>query len=126
MLTGSIPPTYSNTHRYVCHCWHCGQQFSAKYPLAKWCSYRCCNDAYVERRRERRRIARQKTCAECGVDFEASRKDAKYCTLKCKQKAYRKRTVTEVGCGKSLSSVRLRPFTSQQGYSVREAPMRAG
>ncbi len=98
-------PTYCpNASRYVCQCRHCERQFSAKYPLAKWCSDQCRNEAYVERRRERRRLARQKKCEACHGEFQASRKDAKYCSAKCKQKGYRERVVTDTGCGKSAAT----------------------
>lgn len=75
---------------YKISCRHCGKEFFAQRPDARYCSYRCTNDAYIQRRRARRAASRQKKCATCGTGFVAQRKDAKYCNNACKQKAYRK------------------------------------
>jgi len=82
---------------YKLSCQHCGATFYRWYPLAKWCSYRCRNDAHIQRRRERRRLARMKKCHECGAPFEARRCDAKFCSVACRQRAHRRR-VTDAGC----------------------------
>lgn len=76
-------------HKFNCH--HCGKEAYAEYPHAKYCSYRCTNDAYIKRRKERRQEARKKNCMMCGRRFEAKRNDAKYCSLACKQSSYRRR-----------------------------------
>ena len=39
---------------YRLECWHCGREFYARYPLARYCTYRCVNDAYQKRRKERK------------------------------------------------------------------------
>lgn len=78
-------------------CWRCGGRFDALHPLARYCSYRCTNDAYIDRRRERRKQARVKTCGECATPFTAPRSDAKFCSPKCRQAAYRERRVTGAG-----------------------------
>lgn len=85
---------------YVLQCHRCGEDFRAIYPTGKWCSYRCSNDAYIDRRREWRREARILNCGQCGVRFNAKRRDASFCSPACKQRAYRLRTVTALGCDK--------------------------
>lgn len=57
----------------------------------KYCSQRCVNDAYMERRRQRHEAQLQKVCAVCGKPFTAKRVDAEYCSPACKQSAYRRR-----------------------------------
>lgn len=71
-------------------CWHCQQPFYAKHPLARYCSYRCTNDAFIARRRESRARAREKVCRTCQSGFIAKRADTKYCSQKCRQAAYRR------------------------------------
>ncbi|MBG9940590.1 hypothetical protein ABD77_00790 [Brevibacillus formosus] len=78
----------SRCYRRNCH--HCSVEFFAQRPEARYCSYRCTNDAYIKRRKLRREENREKKCVACGVDFTAKRNDAKYCCGACKQKAYRK------------------------------------
>lgn len=63
----------------------------------KYCSQRCVNDAYMERRRQRHEAQLQKVCAVCGKPFTARRADAMYCSPACKQTAYRRR-VTDNRC----------------------------
>jgi len=65
----------------------------------KYCSQRCCNDAYMERRRQRHIVSLQKKCVVCGKSFTAKRADTRYCSPACKQSAYRKR-VTDNRCAK--------------------------
>lgn len=57
----------------------------------KYCSQRCVNDAYMERRRQRHAASLLKRCAVCGKPFTAKRADAMYCSPACKQTAYRGR-----------------------------------
>lgn len=85
---------------YKLTCQHCDYVFYAKRPDAKWCSYRCRNDAYIIQRKERREQQRFKTCVVCKIEFKAKRKDAKYCSPACRQKEHRtkKQYVTDVGC----------------------------
>jgi len=59
-----------------------------------YCSQRCINDAYMERRRCRHEAQLEKTCVICGQRYTAKRKDAQYCSQACKQAAYRKRNVS--------------------------------
>ena len=75
-------------------CAYCGREFyQEKYKGAadKYCSERCRNDAYMERRRIRHDLTRQKVCTVCGTLYDATRTDSKYCSPACKQAAYRKR-----------------------------------
>lgn len=84
-----------------CHkltCSVCGSTFFATRPDALYCGYRCRNDAYIARRRERRAAARRKRCEHCGAPFEAKRRDTRYCSNACRQATYRLR-VTDRGCG---------------------------
>lgn len=78
-------------------CQHCSRPFIGS-TRAKWCSSRCRNDAYMERRRIRKEAARHKECVHCGEPFVAQRVDAKYCTNMCRQRSYRWR-VTVAGWG---------------------------
>ncbi len=81
-------------------CVVCGKMFDSFRPdVAKYCSYRCTNDAYIAWRKEHRRSLRRKTCCHCRRLFEARRADAKYCSAACRQGGYRQR-VTAPGCGK--------------------------
>jgi predicted nucleic acid-binding Zn ribbon protein len=84
---------YHATYR---KCAYCGDMFKGVRADAKYCSYRCVNDAYIERRRERARLRRAnaKACAVCGSPVEQASgfvKIRRYCSNACKQKAYRKR-----------------------------------
>lgn len=69
-------------------CPHCGTTYTSP-QIAKWCSYRCCNDASILRQKHRRRLARQKKCSQCGVDFEANRADQLFCTSLCRIRHFR-------------------------------------
>lgn len=83
------------THEGICA--YCGDSFKSQYPLARYCSQRCQNDAYMERRKQRHEEQLHKVCACCGKNFIAKKVDAMYCSNACKQKAYRmnKKNVTE-------------------------------
>ena len=85
--------TLGNLTAYRLTCVHCGGEFTARHPLAIYCSYRCRNDAFIARRRERRAASfdRKKTCGVCGEEFTAARRDTKTCSAACRQKAYRRR-----------------------------------
>lgn len=82
---------YHGPGENILECWWCGRNFTSHYPLSRWCSGRCANDAYIKRRRERRAAAREKVCEICGEPFTATRADAKTCSARCKQRAYRQR-----------------------------------
>ncbi len=76
-------------------CAHCGDIFKG-IASARYCSYRCVNDAYIVRRRERVRLRRANAniCAVCGdsvTQAPGSVKIKRYCSNACKQKAYRQR-----------------------------------
>jgi len=88
---------------YKINCVVCNKEFYCKRPEGKYCSYRCRNDAYIQNRRLRKQIEKQKSCVVCGVSFLAKRKDSLYCSAKCKQQIYRER-VTDNGCGKSSTT----------------------
>lgn len=72
----------------VSTCTVCGRIVTGR---NKYCSDRCRNDAYLERRRQRHAASLRKTCAVCGKPFTAKRADAIYCSPACKQAAYRGR-----------------------------------
>lgn len=86
-----------NAYRMYSHlgyegiCTFCGDTFKSSSPKAKYCSRRCQNDAYIQRRRERKALEKQKICVVCDKQFTANKKDALYCSDACKQKAYRDR-----------------------------------
>ena len=86
-----------NAYRMYSHlgyegiCAFCGDAFKSSSSKAKYCSQRCQNDAYIQRRRERKALEKQKICVVCGKQFTANKKDAMYCSDACKQKAYRDR-----------------------------------
>lgn len=93
-LLGDYTPSGRAVKYYqdgVTHCAYCGDEIPNAF-RRKYCSYRCANDAYIARRREKQEAAREKVCAVCGERFNAKRKDAVYCSSACKQKAYRQRT----------------------------------
>jgi endogenous inhibitor of DNA gyrase (YacG/DUF329 family) len=75
---------------YKLKCIRCGTEFDTiRFDLAKYCSYRCRNDTYIERRKEQLRNARIKKCLKCGIVFNAKRTDTIFCSAKCKQSHYR-------------------------------------
>lgn len=79
-------------------CAYCGQEFYSKNRRQKYCCYRCVNDNYIQKRRERKALEKEKICSICGKQFTAKKKDAMYCSNACKQKAYRrKKNVTKIG-----------------------------
>ncbi len=83
---------YHATYR---KCVFCGDTFKGVRD-AKYCSYRCVNDAYIARRRERRRQRRANAnkCIVCGAHVEQASgcvKLRRYCSNACKQRAYRQR-----------------------------------
>lgn len=82
---------YLEGYAYKRRCWNCGKTFYSFYPSRRYCSYRCRDEAYVERRRKRREASREKVCLYCGEPFKAKRRDAKYCSDSCRVLAYRKR-----------------------------------
>jgi protein-arginine kinase activator protein McsA len=78
--------------RWLLDCWHCGKEFASFSPLRRYCCYRCGNDAYIERRRQRRKEDREGlACQNCSRPFDAKRRDAKFCSNACRQAAHRNR-----------------------------------
>ena len=75
-------------HEPVSTCIVCGRVTTGR---KKYCSQRCINDAYMERRRQRHEANLKKVCVVCGRPFTAKRTDAEYCSPACKQAAYRRR-----------------------------------
>lgn len=73
-------------------CAYCGMEFyQKKNRPGKYCSIRCRNDAYMERRRLQHEMTLQKICTVCGTLYDATRADSRYCSAACKQQAYRSR-----------------------------------
>lgn len=73
-------------------CQHCGDIFyTATYSRVKYCSYRCRNDAWIQRRKRYREIARIRTCQYCKKQFKARRKDAKFCCASHRVLAFNKK-----------------------------------
>ena len=72
-------------------CEHCNDEFIAKQPNAKYCSLRCSNDVYIEKRKIKNAELKNKECLVCNEPLKenANGRNKKYCTNKCKQKAYR-------------------------------------
>ena len=73
------------------YCAYCWGTFYTRNSKRKYCSYRCVNDAYMERRKERKQAERRKICRVCGKHFTGKSKATIYCSDACKQKAYRQR-----------------------------------
>lgn len=78
------------TGRTLKHCLFCNRWMNEW--DNKYCSQRCRNDAYLQRRQQRHEMQLTKFCLVCGKQFHAKRLDAKYCSDACKQSAYRQRT----------------------------------
>jgi hypothetical protein len=74
-------------------CHYCGQEFAGS-ARSRYCRSSCKTEAYCERRRHRKEMARRKHCARCGLAFAATRSDAVFCSASCKQSAYRRRVTT--------------------------------
>ena len=75
-------------------CKYCGGIFYTRNVQRMYCSGRCINDAYMDRRKARQEAAREKVCPVCGKSFTAKSKAAIYCGQACKQKQYRKNAKT--------------------------------
>ncbi len=81
-------------------CTVCGNVFYAKYPYAKYCSYTCKIDTYIERRRQRTKPKYwEGPCQYCGNKFNSHRVDAKYCcdshrVLACLERRKKELSVT--------------------------------
>ncbi len=85
-IEGSRVNTY---FQWLTECIRCKKLFRAGSPLAKYCTYRCCNDASIERQKYHRSLNMKKTCKTCNNDFTAKRKDGVFCSSSCKQKNWR-------------------------------------
>ena len=85
---------------YRLECTECSTTFYARLPSAKYCSYRCQNDARIERSRiklEKERSAKGPlTCENCSNTFDDTRVDARYCGSSCRQSAYRTRKALQL------------------------------
>lgn len=75
---------------YKLNCHYCNKEFYSKNHITKYCSYRCRNNAQMERRKQRNQAEKIKKCINCNGTFKAKRADTKYCSNACKQKYYRK------------------------------------
>ena len=71
------------------NCEYCGREFYSKNRRRKYCCYRCVNDNYIQKRKERKQLEKNRVCMICNKPFVAKKKDAIYCSNACKQKAYR-------------------------------------
>lgn len=97
---GDTPPAFYKVARGICS--YCGREFYQWTHLYygrqswKYCSIRCRNDAYTNRRRQRHKAAMNKTCTVCGRKYTAKRIDSMYCGTACKQKAYRQARKSEI------------------------------
>ena len=60
-------------------CIECGKEFETAYPFKKYCSDKCRDDNFHNRKPL---AARQ--CLECGAEFKPIRIDQKYCSDKCR------------------------------------------
>jgi len=74
---------------YSSKCTICNDDFKSASIKTIYCSQRCKNDAYIERRKKRKQNELNKKCIICNNDFKAIRKDTKFCSNKCRQKKYR-------------------------------------
>ena len=81
----------SGTEVHKLRCRHCGGDLYARRADARWCSYRCRNDAYIARRRQWRAAAWEKVCAACGRAFTATRSHARTCSGRCRRALWRAR-----------------------------------
>lgn len=90
-----------NDYVWFTKCQHCGKSldeipargiFRVKRGAAmKYCSYRCINDSFIKRRKERNAQQRKNiSCKNCETKFDGSRKDAKFCSSKCRVYYFRK------------------------------------
>jgi hypothetical protein len=61
---------------YKHKCWHCGRVFYAQSNRARFCGYRCTNDAHTKRqlareKARREQIRRNRICEYCSTKFHA-------------------------------------------------------
>ena len=75
------------------NCKFCNDTFKAKNPTALYCSQRCQNDVFIEKRSETAKLKRKNAvnCVVCLISIKQTetKKIIKYCSPKCKQKQYR-------------------------------------
>lgn len=74
---------------YELKCDVCGEIFTDKKPLKKYCSAECAIKGNNKRRKERKAVYREKECEYCNKPFKPKRVDTKFCSNKCRQAAYR-------------------------------------
>lgn len=78
----------------ILNCKFCNDTFKAKNKNALYCSQRCQNDVFIEKRTEIAKLKRKNAvnCVVCFVSIKQTetKKIIKYCSQKCKQKQYRK------------------------------------
>lgn len=78
----------------ACHrlkCVVCGQEFWAKRPDRKYCSYRCNHKAAQNRERKKRQQQRFKKCLVCNQSFQAKSAKAVFCSLRHRVAYFRQR-----------------------------------
>lgn len=78
---------------YKIICAFCGKVFYARTPKAKYCSYRCTNDAYITKRKQRKKLEREKICPVCGKPFQAKKKTASTVAINVSRKHIAKNTL---------------------------------
>jgi hypothetical protein len=72
---------YNNTDVYECKCRQCKCVFYAQYPYAWYCTRRCTNDAYIEKRKKTYEYKGWiGVCEYCNKEYDTWRVDAKYCS----------------------------------------------
>jgi len=101
---GSVTMAYKYNKEEEGNCKHCGKSLKEAdntcgyrdglhgntYGYKLYCSYRCINDAYIKRRKERNLQARSNlVCEYCKKVFNGTRKDTKFCSGKCRVADFR-------------------------------------
>ena len=94
----ATPPSRPVGMSYSKTCAECGDEFVCYSHMGKYCSLRCVNDAYMERRRKRAATQRAGAlvCAVCAAELpqgnaQGNGRPMLYCGGACRQKAYRAR-----------------------------------
>ncbi len=83
-----------NWHSRLTDCEACGRPMYQVWPFSgrhQFCCLKCATKIYRQIAKDRKAVARRRTCPVCEQEFSPARNDAKTCSSVCRQKAYRQR-----------------------------------
>lgn len=76
-------------YNHVCE--YCGQPFVAHNKSKRFCSRKCCDASYKQKKGPRyKKVEYNHVCECCGQSFVAHRKDKRFCSRKCHDVSYKR------------------------------------